>query len=271
MRDLSRRDLFRGLGAIGLGGMLLPGLKSAAPIRNENRLYKLGKQPAREHVGLKLRDYIVPNKLPVPSGDFGHQGLVKSWGMLGNGQAPDNPPTAPEGAGDCAIAGPFHAIQLWCTESGHPFNVNTACTLLAYAEITGYDPSQYNPATGDNPTDRGANVQDVAEQWRTLGLTDASGNVHKIDGYLQIETGNIEELWAAMFLLDGAGIGVEMPSQWQQAFMAGQPWDAVAYPEIEGGHYIFACGRVNGNINVVTWGANQILTPAGYEELSDEP
>jgi hypothetical protein len=151
----------------------------------------------------------------------------------------------------------------WNAEAGTPINVNTQCTLEQYSAITGYNPNDPN-------TDRGSDIVEVADYWRTKGFVDADKKVHKIDAYVGLEPGNLQELWIATWLFEGVGIGVEFPEEWQTDFITGQPWDAIKDPNIAGGHYIWGTGRVNGNMNIVTWGKNQLLTPAGYEQFSDE-
>jgi hypothetical protein len=189
--------------------------------------------------------------------------------VLGNGTDPANPSTAPNGVGDCAIAGPFHALMYWNTEVGRDVPITTQTVLDAYAAITGYDPTQYDPITDSNPTDRGANVDDVARYWRTTGLTDAAGKTHKISAYLALDTGDVEQLWQAAYLF-GVGIGVDLPEEWQIAFARGQVWDVPRRPHIAGGHYIWGVGRRNGLLNVVTWGRTQLITPAAYRKFNDE-
>lgn len=249
-----RRTLLKSAG-------LLAAVLGLTTMKEETHLnYRLGKSPARpEAVKLKLRDYITPNKLPDPPENFGHESLVADWGMLGN-----------DTVGDCAIAGPFHALQLWNVEGQHPINVDTACTLAAYSAITGYNPDAYNSFTQDNPTDQGSDVQEVAEYWRTTGLKDASGKVHKIDAYLALEPKNLEQLYHALYLFDGVGIGIECPAEYQAAFAKGQAWDAITNPHIEGGHYILGVGKRANLINTVTWGRTQLMTAAGYQQFNDE-
>ena len=159
---------------------------------------------------------------------------------------------------------------MWCAEGKKKVNVDTACTLAAYSAITGYDPKQYDPRTGENPTDQGSDVQKVAEYWRTTGLTDAAGAVHKIDAFMSIEPGNLEQLYYALYLFDGVLIGIEFPAEYMSAFAAHQAWGAVKDPSIEGGHAILGVGRRGGNINVITWGRTQLMTPAGYQQFNDE-
>lgn len=265
----NRRGAFKLL-TVSAASMGLLGLSNTKAEALTNRKYRLGKLPAQPHEGLKLSDYLRPSKLPPVPENFGHETLVKDWGMLGNGPGRDNPPTAPFGAGDCAIAGPFHALQLWCAEGQKPVHADAVSTLAAYSAITGYDPKDYNQFTEDNPTDQGSDVQKVAEYWRTTGLKDADGTVHKIDAYMALEPKNLEQLWYALYLFDGVGIGIECPAEYQQAFNAGQVWDAIPHPTIDGGHLVTGVGRRGGLINLVTWGKTQLMTGAGYTQFSDE-
>lgn len=223
-------------------------------------MYKLGKTPATPgRAKLHLADYLDTPALPTPPdpNNFGHYNLVSDWQMLGNDQW-----------GDCAIAGPFHAIMLWNAEAGNQVSINTKCTLAAYSAITGFNPGA--GPSGANPTDQGSNVQDVATYWQRTGLTDASGKVHKIDTYLALEPGNWEQLMHALYLFDGVGIGIECPSQYQQLFATGQVWGALADPDIEGGHYVLGVGARNGNVDLVTWGRTQQMNEAGYKQFCDE-
>jgi hypothetical protein len=214
--------------------------------------YCLGKRPARENaIPLKLKNYLDLSKLPTPPASFGHYGMVPDWKMLGNDRV-----------GDCGIAGPMHAIMLHNAMAGRTVNVDTLSTLENYAAITGWDPN-------DPATDQGSDCGEVADYWQNTGLTDADGKVHQIVGSVALEPGNVNELYVAMYLLGAVGIGVTLPAQWQHTFGQGK-WDVVAYPQIEGGHYILGTGSVNGDINVVTWGQNQLLTPEGYMEFNDE-
>lgn len=248
MDSVNRRSALKFAGLLAALGFCIPILSA----KGETLKYRLGKQPARPHVGLKLSDYITPHKLPPPPEEFGHESLIPNWGMLGNDQV-----------GDCAIAGPFHALMLWNAEGKKPIHVDTPCTLRAYSAITGYDPT--NPST-----DQGSNVQEVSEYWRTKGLRDAKGKVHRIDAFLALEPKNIEQLWQALYLFDGVGIGIDCPEEYQEAFANGQVWDELSDPHIAGGHYILGVGKRNGMINVVTWGRTQLMTAAGYEQFNDE-
>jgi len=205
----------------------------------------------------------MPSLPPLPSGDFGHQYCVTNWQMLGNGPDPSNPPAIPNGVGDCAIAGPYHAEMLWNAVAGKSINVNTTTVVNTYSEVTGY-------VLGDDSTDRGSNVDQVSNYWHNTGLVDADGNLHKIDAWANLTPGNMKELLYAIYLFDVVGIGVQFPNEWMVALNEGQVWDAISNPSVEGGHYILGVGSVGGNIDVITWGQEQRLTPAGYRQFCDE-
>lgn len=252
---LTRRDVLKGL--ILTAVLALVGLPEI-PILKDAMTYRLGKKPASNTVKLKLGDYLDYSKLPTPPANFGHETLVSDWQILAN-----------DTLGCCAISGPFHGEMLWCAEGDRNINVDNDCVIKAYSAITGYDPSQTDPQ-GNNPTDQGSNVEVVAEYWRSTGLTDAAGDVHKIDCYVALEPGNVDELLVAMYLFDGVGIGLSLPSDWLQAARTGQVWDVYPDPEIAGGHYVLGVGQRNGCINVITWGKSQLMTHAGYAEFNDE-
>lgn len=214
---------------------------------------KLGKLPARtDAVKLKLATYLDTSVLPKPPASFGHENLVKSWGMLGN-----------DVAGCCVWSGAGHETMLWNAESGKPVNITTTSTLKNYSLVTGYD-----PVTGAN--DNGTDMQKAAAYRQKSGLLDADGIRHKIGAYVALDPGNLTELWYGLYLFDGIGIGVEFPSQWMDAFNAGKAWGKVSRPKIEGGHYIAGVDKRAGKPGIVTWGRNIPLTPAGYQQFCDE-
>lgn len=249
-----RRAFLKGLSLAAVLALIgLPEL----PLLEYQLKYCLGKKPAGE-VKLKLSSYLDLSKLPTPPEDFGHEALVPDWKMLAN-----------DTVGDCAFAGPFHALMLWNREAGKTINVTDECVLQAYSDYTGYDPKRTDKY-GNNPTDDGAIVRDVAERWRTQGLKDADGIVHKISCYVALEPGNWDELCAAMYLFDGVGIGLNLPMEWEQAYHMGGIWDSLTSATEAGGHYVLGTGKRGGMLNVVTWGKNQLVTKAGYTQFSDE-
>jgi hypothetical protein len=223
---------------------------------------KYGKKPARiNSVQLKLCDYfdhkIVLPKIPA---EFGHDRLVTAYGMLGNDRV-----------GDCVFAGAAHETMLWNREAGRTIAFSDDSVLSDYSAVTGFDPSQTDPVTGENPTDGGTDVQVAASYRRRIGVVDSAGVRHKIGGYVALTPGDPDQLAAAAYIFGAVGIGIRVPDYAQDEFEAGQPWDTrLGVPNIEGGHYIPIVGRRNGMFDVVTWGRIQQMTVAFYRRFCDE-
>jgi hypothetical protein len=229
---------------------------------------KYGKLPSRQQaVHLRFSDLANTSKMPTPPADFGHERLVPQWGMLLNDRL-----------GDCAIAGSLHETMLWNAEAGKTVNLDTTLTAhnsaaVNYHLVTGYKPGPEieNPDdAGQNPTDQGTDMVHLCSFRRRYGLIDASKTRHKVGAYIALEPGNWEQLKYATYYFDGVGIGIQVPDVYQQDFAEHKPWDKVANPNIEGGHYITAVAWHNNMVNLVTWGSIQPMTQAGYEEFNDE-
>lgn len=219
-------------------------------IKPERRL-KLGCKLVPHEPILRFGDYFDSRvKLPTPPEEFGHEALIEDWDVLGN-----------DVVGDCAIAGPYHAVMLWNAEAKRAVNIDTDCTIQTYSTITGYDPD-------DPDTDQGSDPQEVAQYWQRNGLPDANGNPHRIGAWVDLAPGNLTELWLAAWLFDGIGVCLNLPTQWMDAFEAGEAWDALDDPDIEGGHYVLGCARRAGDLVVVTWGRTQRMTAAGYRQFN---
>lgn len=214
---------------------------------------KLGKLPARPGaVKLKLVNYLDTSVLPKPPREFGHERLVTDWGMLGN-----------DAWGDCVWAGWGHNFMLWNREAGRSVNITTQSTLRNYEIVTGFNPN-------DPSTDQGTDMEVAAKYVRQTGLLDADGKRHKIGAYVALEPGNVTQLWYALYLFDGVGIGVEFPAQWMDAFRNGRTWGRVRRPKIEGGHFISAVARRARKPIAITWARPQPLTIGGYTQFNDE-
>jgi hypothetical protein len=215
---------------------------------------KLGLKPRREgSIKLKFSQYVLAAALPTPPATFGHETLIPAvgWGMLGNDQY-----------GDCVWAGAGHETMLWNKEAGRSVIIMPDNALSDYSAVTGFDKS-------DPSTDQGTDMDDAAKYRRTTGIVDASGNRHKVGAYLDLEPGNLDELFQAAYLFGAVGIGIEVPSSAMDQFNAGQPWDVVAGSTIEGGHYVpFVAKR--DNLEVVTWGRTQQMTVKFFEKYCDQ-
>lgn len=227
----------------------------------------LGKQDAkpthpstpRLRALLKAANVTLP---PIPT-HFGH-GLAfgyDGWRMLGNG--PDNT-VSPGfgGCGDCAWAGPAHEEMEAARTAGRPIPQFSGKTVVAqYSAYSGYDPQ-----TGAN--DNGSNVQDVLAWRQDKGLYDDHGNVYKIGQHVALTPGDMHELWAATYLFECVGIGVQMTSAQMGQFDASPHpvWDYVKGSPTDGGHYV----PVMGDNGLISWGQRVGFTQAFYENQCDE-
>lgn len=214
---------------------------------------KLGKRPASyDKRDLRLSHYLKTAALPPIPPQFGVEGKVKSWGMLGN-----------DTVGDCAVAGAAHEHELWtaATVFGQaPFTDDDV--LSDYTAISGYTPT--NPST-----DVGCDMHDVMKYRRNIGVVDSKGTRHKVAGYVWLEPGNLDHLLAACYLFGVVGVGIQFPDSAMDQFNAGQPWSVVGGAQIDGGHYI-PCVAMRSELVVVTWGKLQLMTPTFYQKYNDE-
>jgi len=89
-------------------------------------------------------------------------------------------------------------------------------------------------------------------------------------GYLALEPGNVEHLYQAAYLFGAAGIGLQLPASAPPQSARGEVWDVVADAPIAGGHYVPLIGRSVDGLQVVSWGAVQLMTEAFLKRYCDE-
>lgn len=217
-------------------------------------MLKLGKRPARHAISFRFGDFFNAARLPAPPLRFGHYQQISSWGMLANDQY-----------GDCVWAGAAHETMVWSLEGGRQMSRFIPRNVLSdYSTATGFDPARPE-------TDQGTDMKEAAAYRKRTGVVDASGMRHKIDAYVALKVGNVDQLMLATYLLGAAGVGLQMSQQAMDAFDDAEPWDVMPKPDVVGGHYVPCVGRNSkGNLLVVTWGRLHAMTPAFYERFSDE-
>lgn len=210
--------------------------------------------PTADPRDLKFSAYLTGAPLPIPPIPFGHAHLfpAKGWGVLGNDEY-----------GDCAWAGPAHQVMNWNKAIGRDAPFTTAGVLSDYGAGTGFDPD-----TGRN--DNGTDMRDLAKYWMETGIVDAYGVRHKIEGYIFLAAGSIQQRDQAMYLFESIGIGFRVPQSAIDQFHDGKIWDVVEDDGgIIGGHYVPAVGE-GVNTKVVTWGQLQEMSDAFYAKYVDQ-
>lgn len=212
---------------------------------------KRGKLPARPGaIKLKLGTYLNRAKLPALPPHFGHvtnlPPTAQGWGMLGNDMA-----------SDCVIAGRCHEVMVDALATHRPVPVFTVGSAMAdYSRcLVAAGGPPYNPNIASS--DAGLDMQQAAKWWQDVGLTDASGKVHKIDAYVAVET--VDDLLLAAYICGSSGCGLALPDSAEQQFEAGQVWDDLKGQPV-GGHYVPCVGYMGNHIVFVTWGELQGAT-----------
>jgi hypothetical protein len=217
-------------------------------------MYFLGKKPARSGaIRFGFSQFFSTPDLPEPPLVFGRPDLIASWGDLGNDRC-----------GDCCWAGAAHETMLWRAWVGASIPAFTDTSVVAdYAKATGYD--------GTDASDQGTDMQAGASYRRKTGIVDAAETVHKVDAYVSLPPGDLEQLAVASYLFGAVGVGLELPLSALDQFSNGEPWAPVSGSTIEGGHYVPCVGRnSHGNFLVVTWGQLHAATPAFLAQYMDE-
>lgn len=224
--------------------------KTRSPSPLDSPHFCLGKAPAihdpRDLVFARYRTTPLP-KLPS---QFGHEGLVKSWGMLANDRV-----------GDCYVAGSMHETMLLNAEGGKTVLFTDDCAIKDYSGITGYD--------GTPATDKGTQCRDGFKYRQQTGLIDAAGVRHKIGPFGTLPVGDINRLLEALYIFGTVGIGVQLPTSAMDQFNAGKPWSVVRGSSIEGGHYVPVVAKRD-MIYIVTWERLVPVTNAFIAKYMDE-
>jgi hypothetical protein len=217
-------------------------------------MLRLGKKPARAgSIRFGFAQFFNASDLPKPPLVFGRPGLIKEWKLFANDRI-----------SDCLWAGAAHETMLWKAWAGAPVPQFTDQNVISdYAKATGYD--------GTEASDQGTDLQAAAAYRKQVGVVDNSGTRHRIDAYVSLRPGNLDELALATYLFGAVGLGFEMPSSTQDQFDNAEPWTPVKGSPTDGGHYCPVIGRNSaGNFLVVTWGRLQACTPDFILDKMDE-
>lgn len=153
------------------------------------------------------------------------------WGMLGNGPGAGNPPADAEGVGDCAVAGPLHAIMAAAAFLKLPVPSFTPVEAIdAYFSMTG-------------GADSGLNPPGVFEEWEAGTLPGAAKSVFGDGGpFVNLDPTNVEQLKSAIATFGWVGIGVNLQEAQETQFSKGQMWDYVSGSKTVGGHFVVLTG-----------------------------
>ena len=224
--------------------------------------FKKGRLPAKPH-NESTRLYFQQafgTVLPPPSLAADWTGGDKTRPMYGN-----------DDIGDCTCAEVANSlVSTVKVVHGTELNISTNRVLSMYSAITGFNPHAPLDANGDNPTDTGANIEDVLA-W--VGKHGFDG--HHLLGTVAVDPKDIDNVKRSIDWFGSVDLGVALPPEWTNdgvtswnAPPAGTPMTGQWAPT--DGHSICGNKYDAGHIYVWTWGELIPVTWAAFSDYFDE-
>lgn len=172
---------------------------------------------------------------------------------------PNDSTYAPDGLGDCTIAGVGHAVQVFTANASSEVTVPDSTVLSYYEKWDGYIPGNPN-------TDNGGVELDVLNDWRQQGFAG-----HKLLGYVDANPQNFISVKRGINLFGGAYIGLNVTNQvMNNSGNPAIPWDMTGDTGIAGGHCVFVLKYDPQFIYFVSWGAIYKMTRRyWYSQVSE--
>lgn len=200
---------------------------------------KFGARPAH---ALTFAEVFDPRILPTPPASFGHYRRLGPIGMLGNDRL-----------STCVPAMAAHRVMYWRAGVEDQAIFDDASVVATYREVSPYSP--FIPFS-----DQGTDMSTFPDHWQRVGILDAAGQRHRIDLWVTLEIGDWKNFVLAMWLCDGADLGVALPRDAEAMFSAGKPWHGANHGPQGDGHGIAGFGiNSHGDLVVGTWGALQAI------------
>jgi hypothetical protein len=197
---------------------------------------------------LKFYNYANLKALPPPPKTTSNAlALIAANQMFGNGPDPLNPPSAPDGEGDCTIADIANALKLNTAMGAGEWFPSTTEVLALYNKLTG-------------GVDSGLSLSQAADGAKLYGL-----GGHKLHAYLDLPIGDTLIMQQTIFLFHGGSVGVRLPKSAMDTFGQGKVWSNVSDTNILGGHDMFAVDYFEDGPIFKTWAGDQ---PATWEWLA---
>ena len=217
--------------------------------------YKLGKRPFKEDARTIRLQSILKALPPIPDAYDVDAGLGAAFPL---------PVFGNDKWGDCVVAGrAHHTLRLEKFEQNIVLNISQTDVLKDYWREQGA--SCLNP----HP-DKGLVVLDSLKSWRKKGWK-AAGKAYDIYAFAQVNQLNHQEIDAAIYLLNGAELGLDLPESAKTEFENGESWDVTDdAPGSWGGHLVYVKHFEDKGPVCVTWGKLQPMTWAFVDKYCDE-
>jgi hypothetical protein len=168
--------------------------------------------------------------------------------------------------GDCVIAARANqTLRLECFEQKRVIPISDSNVLNEYWKEQGAGCLNKHP-------DRGLNVLSSLKAWRKGWK--AAGQAYNVYAFGEITSLNHSEVLAAIYLLNGAIAGLQLPISAQSQFESGQPWDITSGPGANpgswGGHCVYLPAYNDIGPVCETWAKKQQMTWAFWDRYNDE-
>jgi len=217
--------------------------------------YPLGKLPAGplSKKAIMFDDVFDMTKMPAMPTSFTYDDRIKSWYTYGNDEY-----------GDCVWAAKAHMHMLWPVLGGYGRNyLWTRNVLSDYAAATGF-------RADDPSTDQGTDMRSAAEYHRKTGIRDSRGERQRVEAYVNMIPGNLDQLAMATYVFGAVELGVLVTADNMKQFDRNEPWTVTADHPM-GGHCLPCVGRdADGNFLCITWGRIAKLSSPFVEKYMDE-
>ena len=209
---------------------------------------KYGRREPKRSPSLKLASFLKA----IPSHPLSEDYLVNlsDWQMLGNDQY-----------GDCACVGWSNIRRFVTALLGGNENYPGLNEVLQLYKTQ-------NPGFPDE--DNGMDMQTMLEYLNKKGGPDGV----KLVAFASVDTSNLDEVKAALYIFGSILLGVEVQGANQQDFAEGKIWDYHAGQPIEGGHCVLGggyLGKPKNDIRFITWGAETGMTDSFWNNLVNCP
>lgn len=172
---------------------------------------------------------------------------LKTLTMLGNDKV-----------GNCVIVMLLNFLRTCLANCGIDYEPTEQDALDLYSAITGYDPSQTD-SQGNNPTDQGTDPVAALDYMEKTGTKEG----HKIRAFISIDPHDINHIKAASQKLGGLLGAVQLPSDAQTQFEAGQRWTISSLAALQnplGGHGIYIPDFDQNGMTADTWAQKQPMS-----------
>lgn len=197
--------------------------------------------------------------LPAASLDIDWTLGRMDWLMLGN-----------DTKSNCTAVALSHQLMCWFQNlDGMPYDVSQAAADDLYLAATMKEGNPWNPLTGAN--DNGAYMADVLQIAEDYGIEG-----QKIDGWLSVEAGHLDETRFGMETFGGALVGMALPASAKEQYDASvewsvvSPWSASGRPGTWGEHEVFIPRADPDHLYAVTWGKLQPMTNNFFLTYADD-